>query len=486
MALSSIRRIARNTTSLLARDMTSRAITFVLYALVGRRLGAYEFGQMSLALTLFSTAQLIAAAGLKTLLTREVAKDRERTGIYLTSASVVVLLSSLLAISALWVFVKAMGYSADTASIILLLGLALFPYSLAAVCEGVFQAWEQMHYIAFAELSVNAIKLATAFLLLGRGWGLTQLIGLLVLSYSAIVVTEWVIMLTRIVRPRFRVDLGFGLGMARTTSTFLGIDVIISIAANANVILLSKLAGETEVGIYSAAAQLMVPITLFFNSTALSIFPMMSRGFEPTFSRLKRIAERLIEILLVAGMPMLVGLLFLSPLALSLIYGHRDLTSAAIVLPILAWTILASALTSVLGQVLLASMHERTNLRIVLVDVVATFILSVILISHFGIMGAAVSVLLVKVIDVSQHLLAISRLRLAISYGRLFWKPTVAALFMAAYLALMRGQQSLLTAASAVVVYAAVLGILAVWSAGGVGQLKIRYLELRSSSRIEL
>lgn len=466
--------------------MTSRAITFILYALVGRRLGAYEFGQMSLALTLFSTAQLIAAAGLKTLLTREVAKDRARTGLYLTSGSVVVLLSSLLSLTALWLFVKAMGYSADTASVILLLGLALFPYSLAAVCEGVFQAWEQMHYIAFAELSVNAVKLITAFLLLGRGWGLTQLISLLVLSYTTIVVIEWMIMLTRIVRPRLRVNVGFGLDMVRTTSTFLGIDVVISIATNANIILLSKLAGETQVGIYSAAAQLMVPITLFFNSTALSIFPMMCRGFEPTFSSLKRISERLIEMLLIAGMPVLVGLLFLSPLALNLIYGHRDLTDAATVLPVLAWTIIASALTSVLGQVLLASMRERVNLRIVLVDVIATFILSVILISEFGIMGAAVSVLLVKLIDVTQHLLAISRLPLTISYGRLFWRPMLAASFMAAYLAMMRGQQSLLTAASAVVVYAAVLGVLAVWSAGGIGQLKIRYLELRSGSRIEL
>ncbi len=485
MALDSIRKIARNTASLLASDMTTRATIFVLYALVGRRLGAHEFGQMSLALTLFSITQLIASAGLRTLVTREVAKDREKTGLYLSSGSAVVLLSSLLAMSSLWLFVKAMGYSPDTAGIILLLALGLFPYSLSAVCEGIFQAWERMHYIAFANLSVNVAKVVVAALMLGSRWGLPELIGLLVLCYIAVLVVEWAIVLTQM-RPRMSLDLTFGLGMVRTTVTFLGIDVVISLSSSASVLMLSKLADETQVGIYSAAAQLMVPVVLFFNSTTMSVFPVMSRGFEPTFSSLKRIAERLIEMLLAAGLPVLVGLLFMSPLALSLIYGHRDLTNAATVLPILAWTIIPTALTAVLGQVLLASMRERVNLRIVMVDAAAMFVLSFVLISQFGMIGAAVSSLLVRAIDLAQHLLAIHRLPVSLAYGRLLWKPLVAALCMAGYLAVMKDQQNLITAVSAVALYAAVLSGLAVWSAGGIGQLRLRYLELRSGSRVEL
>ncbi len=229
------RRVAGNTVSLLSSDMVNRATTFVLYALVGRHLGAREFGQLSLALTIYYMAQVFAVAGLKTLVTREVAKDRARTDRYLVNGSVVVALSSLLSMAVLWQFVRLMGYSADTASIILLLSLALLPYSLSVVCEAVFQAWERMRYIAYANVSVNVGKVALAFLLLALGFRLYHLVILLVVCQAVVVVVEWRLMLQHITRPRASLDLRFLLRMARATTTFLGIDGIIAVSASTSV-----------------------------------------------------------------------------------------------------------------------------------------------------------------------------------------------------------------------------------------------------------
>ncbi|MCA9882969.1 MAG: hypothetical protein KC708_08370, partial [Anaerolineae bacterium] len=47
---SSLRKIASNMSSLIASDVINRVTSFVIYALVGRYLGAFAFGQMSLAL----------------------------------------------------------------------------------------------------------------------------------------------------------------------------------------------------------------------------------------------------------------------------------------------------------------------------------------------------------------------------------------------------------------------------------------------------
>ena len=84
-----ILRIARNTLSILTSDVFNRATTFFIYLLVARYLGAFEFGQMSLALALFYTFQVMSAAGLKTLLIREIAKDKAQTGRYLMNAAMV-------------------------------------------------------------------------------------------------------------------------------------------------------------------------------------------------------------------------------------------------------------------------------------------------------------------------------------------------------------------------------------------------------------
>src|SRR5439155_19634832 len=126
-------------------------------------LGPLEFGRMSLALSLFYTFQVFAVAGLKTLITRQVARDRSQSDRYLVNGSAAVALASCASLGALAAFVHLMGYSRDTASVILLLSLALVPYALSAVAEAVFQAWEKMQYIAYANVSVNVAKIGLAF-----------------------------------------------------------------------------------------------------------------------------------------------------------------------------------------------------------------------------------------------------------------------------------------------------------------------------------
>jgi len=62
-----------------------------------------------------------------------------------------------------------------------------------------------------------------------------------------------------------------------------GIDGALAIENSLNVIFLPKLATEREVGLYSAATQLMVPLVLVYQSIAQSIFPVMCRKVEPGF-----------------------------------------------------------------------------------------------------------------------------------------------------------------------------------------------------------
>src|SRR5919106_2172117 len=89
-------RILANAISILAADAVNRGTTFVLYALVARYLGAFEFGQLSLALTLFYTFQVLAAAGLKTLVVREVARDKKKTNHYLVNGTVTIATTCLI------------------------------------------------------------------------------------------------------------------------------------------------------------------------------------------------------------------------------------------------------------------------------------------------------------------------------------------------------------------------------------------------------
>jgi len=90
----SLRNIGGNALSILSSDVMNRATSFVLYAMVARHLGTFEFGQLSLAFSLFYVFQVSAVAGLKILIVRDVAKDQSRTRLYFKNGCAIVAASS--------------------------------------------------------------------------------------------------------------------------------------------------------------------------------------------------------------------------------------------------------------------------------------------------------------------------------------------------------------------------------------------------------
>ena len=481
----SLRNIGGNALAILTSDAMNRATSFVVYAMVARKLGAFEFGQMSLALSLFYIFQIFAVSGVKTMLIREVAKDRSLTRKYFVNGCLIVAVMSFVSLAALFGFVRAVHYTGSTKLVVLLLSLGLLPSAITAICEGIFQAWERMRYIACVNVPCNLVKMAGAYLLLFWNRGLYTVVLLLLGAFFVVAGVEIWLVIRRFdvqsgLAQRDGIDLRFALGTLRSASTFLGIDSICAIAGNLNIILLSKLATEKEVGLYSAATQLMVPLLLVYTSMAQSIFPMMCRKIEPGYRSLKQIAENTMEVLMILALPTVAGLYFLGDRVIALLYQNHSFVQAFPALRIIASVVIFQVFTSVLGQALMASHREKINLRIVLIDGVVNLLVGWPLISLFGLLGAAIALFLTSLTDCVQHYLPTSRLLSGIPVLRLTWKPAVAAACMALYLALPAGQVSLLTGVSAALIYGAAFLGLAVWASGGRQQFKEKYRPLFS------
>jgi len=478
-ATSNLSRPVRNAVSLLTNDLVYKATFFVVYLLVARYLGASEFGKMSLSLSLFYTFQVLAMVGLKTLITRVVAKDKFKTDRYLVNGSLVVLVTSIFSILILLLFVNLMEYSQDTSSVILLLSMGLIPFSLSTVCEAVFQAWERMHYIAIANLPVSLARIFFTLFLLQQGKSLHQLVLMLLVSFVAVLALEWWLMYRYVTKPCIRFDLHFSLAIAKSARNFFGIQGLIAVRSSLYIVLLSMLATETIVGHFSAAIQFTVPFILIYGSIGRSVFPAMCRRFESNLQALKRITENTIELLLAIALPGAVGLFFLAGPALLLVYGE-DFELASGALHIVAWSLIMRAATQVLGQVLWAGQREEVSFRIVVINTLVRFISGWILISQYGLIGAAISGLAAEVINLILHHLAVSRQFFKVALGRLVWKPVVASVFMGLSLSMMDRQWILRLVLSAGALYAGVLFALELWSVGGGRGLKTKYLSLFS------
>jgi O-antigen/teichoic acid export membrane protein len=465
-----------NAVFILTSDVVNRAATFVLYALIARHLGATEVGQWALALALFYTFQVFAAGGLKTVITREVAKDARATSRHLVSGTILVTFASAVSIAALAGFVRVMGYARDTAAIILLLGLGLLPYALSAVCEAVFQATDKMRYITYAQVPVHIAKVGFAYLLLHHGYGVYHLAVLMLACHGTVALGEWWLMLRRVTRPRverrercastLKRVAASSFALARSAATFLGIDGLTAITSSLNIVLLSALEGERQVGLYSVASQLMIPITLVYQSVVTSVFPTLCRTFDSGTQDVADVLARMLALLLALAIPVAVGLFFLADSALQVLYGGRDFLEASAPLRVMVWIIVPAALTAVLGQVFLAGFRERVTLRIVAVDLLVGLVAGVILIANFGLIGAAAAAVLTKAVDLWQHYWPVSRLVPAISLREVGWKPLVAGICMAVYLAAAAGQPLALTVTCAGALYLGVMLALTIWTGG--------------------
>ncbi|HKV60690.1 MAG TPA: flippase [Candidatus Acidoferrum sp.] len=471
-----LRNIGGNALSVLTSDVTNRATSFIIYALIARHLGAFEFGQLALSFSLFYVFQVTAVAGLKLLIIRQVAKDRSQTKQYFLNGCFIVTATSLLSIGLLFGFVRLMHYEAKTSAIILALSLALLPYALSAVCEGVFQAWERMRYIASINVPANLAKMAAAYLLLADGRGLIPVVFVLFTAFFGVAVVEMWLVLRRFPSPSGRLSLRFCWSTIRSSLTFLAIDKIIAIDSSLNIILLSKLATETQVGLYTAAAQLLVPLALVYQSISQSIYPVMCRHVHAGLQDLKRISERAMEALLMLALPAVAGIYFLGPWALSLLYKKQTFLEAVPALRIMVWILIFQVFSYVLGQVLMATHREKITLRIVIVDVLVTLGAGWPLISHFGLLGAAFTFFVTRLIAAVQHFIPVSRLLSGISLAKVSWRPVVATSCMAGYLAFVSNEPGILRALVATVIYAAALLALVLFACGGIRQLKLQCL----------
>ncbi|HNT54079.1 MAG TPA: polysaccharide biosynthesis C-terminal domain-containing protein, partial [Anaerolineaceae bacterium] len=142
---------------------------------------------------------------------------------------------------------------------------------------------------------------------------------------------------------------------------------------------------------------------------------------------------------------------------------------SALLLQLMAASLLFRAVTSVLGRVLLASGRERTLLSILLLETGACLGLAFALIPRWGVLGAALAGLIVTLIDLILHLPPIFKLLGPLPLGRAAWKAVNASLVLIVWLVFATGTalSPWLGILVSLLLYPAVWLALAVLEAGG-------------------
>lgn len=449
---STLLRVAGNAASLLTTDVLNKATTFVLYALIGRYLGAEAFGRFSLGLLLVYVFQVFASVGLPNLLTREIAQRIARAPRLLSNGLVAASLTAALAMLAMVATAWLMHYDRTTTLVIVVLSFGLWPYAASQVFEAGFRGTQQMHFIALSNAVANTVKVVGGVWLLRHGYGIIELAALLVIVRVLILLTDALLYFVWSGNRLVGWDRRYVRALVRRSSTFLGIDAAIASWSAVDALILSKFMSPLEVGLYSAALQLLQPASLVYLSIVGSIFPAMCHRHRQSREQtsmqsqlgiqaqlgtqaqtaLDALTRWMVAFLLMLGLPAVVLIIGFADVILHLAYHDTAFRQSVPVMQIASFALIAQCFTTILGHALWAADREADTLRIVVVNLTANVIISSITIYNWGLIGAAAGTLLVSFLNVLQHYVVFLRVfeRHPVDYQIL--NPIAAALAMAA------------------------------------------------------
>jgi O-antigen/teichoic acid export membrane protein len=223
--------------------------------------------------------------------------------------------------------------------------------------------------------------------------------------------------------------------VAQQSFTFLGIDFVIAAAASINYLVITKLANEANLGLFNAATQIISPVALLVQTLAASLLPSLSRQAQTQLANMGRSTAQLLSLKLSFMLPLVIGLFYLCEPAFQLLYGRAEFAAASPLLRIIVWGNVCIVFTSVLGQTLVAGMREGQVLRLVLVIATFEVVLNAALVWWLGVLGAAITMLVVRIAYVIPHIHFARAMLPELSIAQAIKQPMLAALGMGLALA---------------------------------------------------
>lgn len=430
------RRILVGTAYRALADLGSKAASLALFVVMARELGDTGFGIFTLGLSIATLVTVLGGFGQDGILTREVARDRDRVHLYFanTLALKALLVVPALAVTAAVTF--ALGVDARERAVILLLGVAIAAELFTATCLAVFQAFERIGFLPVVLIFQRLVTAIVGVAALLAGAGVVAVSAIYLGGSIAALALAAALVFRRVVRPRLEIDpsrfwplmwVALPVGIAGVFGTIL---------FRVDTTILAAFEPESVVGNYGGAFRLF-EATLFLSwAVGTALYPVLSRLGPDSNPPAYLVFERGLKLALAATLPLALGAALVGGPLATFVYGSdfgqtgdalRWLAPAIVLYPV---THLASVLLlSQDRQVALAAAHGI----VAVVNVAA----NVVLISLFSLNGAAAAASLTQLLLALGLLAAARGLLQHVSWPRVLAGPLLAgglaALGMAAF-----------------------------------------------------
>jgi len=388
-------KIVKNTIAQLVTYAILMVFSLSMNILIGRLWGADMLGQYAFVITFAGLFVFSCDLGLNLLIIREIARRKEGIVEYVTDAFNSALILSLSTIALIVVLTLPLGYGIEIKWCIYFAALWIVLGVLTSILRGAFYAIQKMEYETIAVGVEKSTSLALLIVVLFTQTNLIYLLVALIISRCIAFGVSLIIFSIKIgfFKPRFsfckdlvRGAIPFGLNTLFTT-----------IYMRADVVILSFMRNNREVGFYRAATVLIIPLPMIAAAFNNSLLPIMSRLHISSRSSLKENFEKSFEYLFILAFPLMVGICILSKKVILALYGTEFLP-AAVSLQILSLIIPLRFINNTLGMTLTSTDAQKLRTKSVAIGAAINIGLNLIAIPFLGYIGTSITTVLTEVI----------------------------------------------------------------------------------------
>jgi O-antigen/teichoic acid export membrane protein len=381
-------------------EIAGRLASFVLFAVVARRLGENGLGAFVLAIAFLGLVMVTVDLGLDRYLLRAIAREHTAANrlFFNVLALKLTLAVPLLALGLL--AMHLLGYSTQAQETALALAPGVFCDSVARTQSSLFSARERggppsladaLQRICSALLGLGALHAGYGVVAVGMAYSAGSLIGVLI---------GFVLLHRTIGLPARSLDRRRWKSLATKSVPFAAQDTFTILLARMDTLLLSLIATQAAVGRYGAAYRLFE--STFFVTYALTgaftaMYTYLGRDSTPS---LRFVFQRSVKLALALLMPLAVAFAVLASPICQLVYGTTFASAAPPLRVLSAGVVLMSVVT--LSVSLMVSREDPRRL-VWLTGIIAAvnISLNLILIPLYSDVGAAAAMLATEVLYVT-------------------------------------------------------------------------------------
>ena len=433
MNLNLTQKIAYNALFSAGARVVEVAIALVIIGLTTRYLGDGGFGDYIIVITFIYIFSVIADLGLYSIVVREISREGANEEKIINNAFTLRFVAGFFILGSAFFVSLIFPYSESVKTGIGIAAIGFWILSNIQVLMGLFQKHLAMDKVAIAEILGRVIQLLFVLACVKLDLGFLYIIFSIFLG--AIFNFALVLFFTsKYIKIRLRFDFKFWKELLKQAYPLAISAILVLIYFKLDTIFLSVMKAREDVGVYGLSYKILENL-IFFPAMIVGLtMPIMSRYIFTDRNKFKSVVQRTLNFLLIAVVPMIVGVVFISDEIIKLLGGGEGFKDSPLVLNILMMALGFIFLGALFSNIIIAANKQKQLAQIYFVGMIFNVITNFIFIPRYSYFGAAATTVVTELLVTVLMIFVVYRSIKFIPSFAILFKVSLASFLMAVVL----------------------------------------------------